>query len=85
METNKTSWHSVSEVLVQQPRCCVSNYYYWTVSPDASEYFHVTSFTGRPEQRVRRLIGHLDNAARNALSRLLKLGRGRNLVNKSTP
>jgi Rps23 Pro-64 3,4-dihydroxylase Tpa1-like proline 4-hydroxylase len=85
METNKTSWHSVSKVVVQQPRCCVSNYYYWTASADATEYFHVTSFTGRPEQRVRRLIGHVDNAARNALSRLFKLGRGKNLINKPTP
>jgi Rps23 Pro-64 3,4-dihydroxylase Tpa1-like proline 4-hydroxylase len=86
METNKTSWHSVSKVMVQQqPRCCVSTYYFSTVSPDATEYFHVTSFTGRPEQGLRRLIGHVDNAARNAVSRLFKVGRGKNLVNKSRP
>ena len=85
METNKTSWHSVSRVTVQQPRCCVSSYYYWTVSPDATEYFHVTSFTGRPEQKLRRLISHVDNAARNAVSRILNLGRGKSLVDKSAP
>ena len=28
METNKTSWHSVSPVNVDGPRCCVSNYYF---------------------------------------------------------
>lgn len=85
METNKTSWHSVSKVTVPQPRCCVSSYYFSTVSPDATQYFHVTSFTGRPEQRLRRLIGRIDNAARNAVSRLLKIGRGKHLINKSRP
>jgi Rps23 Pro-64 3,4-dihydroxylase Tpa1-like proline 4-hydroxylase len=85
METNKTSWHSVSKVTAQRPRCCISSYYYWTVSPDATEYFHVTSFTGRPEQRLRRLIGHVDNVARNAVSRIFHLGRGKSLVNKSAP
>lgn len=82
METNKTSWHSVSRVNAESPRCCVSNYYFSEVSPDGDEYFHVTSFLGRPEQPFRRYLGVLDNGLRNFVSRTLKIGRGKNLVNK---
>ena len=82
METNKTSWHSVSKVNAERPRCCVSNYYFSEISPDGNEYFHVTSFLGRPEQPFRRYLGVLDNGLRNFVSRMLKIGRGKNLINK---
>ena len=82
METNKTSWHSVSRVNVERPRCCVSNYYFSKQSPDDSEYFHVTSFTGRPEEKIKRVIGVVDNTLRNIVSKTLKIGRGGNLANK---
>ena len=82
METNKTSWHSVSRVNAERPRCCVSNYYFSEVSPDGDKYFHVTSFLGRPEQPFRRYLGVLDNGLRNFVSRTLKIGRGKNLINK---
>ncbi len=82
METNKTSWHSVSKVNAERPRCCVSNYYFSEFSPDGDEYFHVTSFLGRPEQPFRRYLGVLDNGLRNFVSRTLKIGRGKNLINK---
>lgn len=64
METGPATWHSVSEVAIDRPRLCVSNYYFSAASPTGAEYRHVTSFTGRPEQSVRRLVGPLDNAAR---------------------
>jgi Rps23 Pro-64 3,4-dihydroxylase Tpa1-like proline 4-hydroxylase len=83
METNNKSWHSVSKVLVQRPRCCVSNYYFSAISPNATRYFHVTSFIGRPEQRLRRLLGPVDNLVRNAVSGVLKVGRGKRRVNRS--
>lgn len=83
METNKSSWHSVSAVAVDATRCCVSNYYFSKFSPESSEYFHVTSFTGRPQEAGRRFIGRIDNAVRNVLGRVLKFGRGRHLINKS--
>lgn len=83
METNKESWHSVSQVMVDRPRCCVSNYYFSISSPHADDYFHVTSFTGRPEEKLRRVIGVVDNALRNLVSKALKIGRGKNLINKS--
>jgi hypothetical protein len=70
METNSASWHSVSPVRAEGPRCCVSSYYFSRQSPSGADYYHVTSFTGRPEQPFRRMIGPLDNAAR-ALARKL--------------
>ena len=82
METNRTSWHSVSEVTADRPRCCVSNYYFSKQSPDGEHYFHVTSFSGRPEQKFRTVIGIMDNALRNAVSKILKVGRGKRLINK---
>ena len=82
METNKTSWHSVSTVTTNSPRCCISNYYFSEISPDETDYFHVTSFTGRPKEKIRRIIGVVDNEVRNFLSKMLKIGRGKHLVNK---
>lgn len=82
METNKISWHSVSQVQTDRPRCCVSNYYFSKISPDTSDYFHVTSFTGRPEEKIKRIVGFADNALRNLVSKTLKTGRGKHLVNK---
>ena len=82
METNKYSWHSVSKVSTDRPRCCVSNYYFSETSPHGDEYFHVTSFMGRPEQPLRRFFGVVDNALRNFVSRTLKIGRGQNEINK---
>lgn len=82
METNRDSWHSVSPVVVPWARCCVSNYYFSAISPDSTDYFHVTSFTGRPGEKLRRIVGVVDNAMRNTVSKILKTGRGKNLVNK---
>lgn len=81
METNKISWHSVSPVQVDKPRCCVSNYFFSTISPDESEYFHVTSFTGRPDEIGKRALGVVDNALRNTVSKVLKVGRGKDQAN----
>jgi Rps23 Pro-64 3,4-dihydroxylase Tpa1-like proline 4-hydroxylase len=82
METNKTSWHSVSKVLVNNQRCCVSNYFFSDKSPDGSEYFHVTSFTGRPDESAKRIFGFLDNELRNVFSNIFKVGRGKRQMNK---
>lgn len=79
METNKTSWHSVSPVRIDEPRRCVSNYYFSTQSPDGGEYYHVTSFLGRPGQIARRLYGRVDNALRQGVATILKVSRGKHL------
>ncbi|GLK88338.1 2OG-Fe(II) oxygenase [Pseudomonas turukhanskensis] len=83
METNKLSWHSVSPVKAQVPRCCVSNYFFSVNSPDHTDYFHVTSFTGRPEEHGKRALGVIDNALRTVVSKALKTGRGKDQVNKT--
>ena len=82
MKTNKQSFHSVSPVLTSKPRCCISNYYFQKESPYGEEYFHVTSFTGRPNEFGKRIYGKVDNLARNIVSKTLKLGRGKNQINK---
>ncbi len=71
METHQANWHSVSRVLVDQPRYCVSNYYFSRISPMGSEYQQVTTFAGRPEQPFKRTLLRLDAVARNAAARLL--------------
>ena len=55
MNTNRTSFHSVNPIhgVGQATRNCVSNYYFSPESPEGYDYFHVTSFRGRPEQPVR--------------------------------
>lgn len=76
METNRRSWHSVSPVRVDRNRCCVSNYYFSRQSPLGRDYFHVTSFSARPEQRARRVLASIDAMARSVAGHL-GLGRGR--------
>ena len=80
--TNNNSFHSVSPVSSNQPRCCISNYYFHQESPNGDEYFHVTSFTGRPNEVGKRVFGKIDNLARNIISKNLKIGRGKNQMNK---
>ena len=74
MVTNKRSWHSVSPVCVEHARCCVSNYYFSKASPESGDYFHVTSFRGRPGQRLRDLVLRLDGTLRMGLRRLFPHG-----------
>lgn len=74
MVTNKTSWHSVSPVAADRQRCCVSNYYFSKYPADNAEYFHVTSFRGRPEQPVRDLVLQADAALRMGIRKLFPKG-----------
>ena len=82
METTKRSWHSVSPVQVDRPRCCVSNYYFSKISPDGDAYFHVTSFDGRPEEKLKRIVSRFDNTLRGLVSKTLKIGRGRHRIHR---
>lgn len=69
METNQTSWHAVSPVLVKAPRRCIFNYYFSKHSPTGQDYFHAAKtlalynplFKPRPEQTVRRWFSNLRN------------------------
>jgi Rps23 Pro-64 3,4-dihydroxylase Tpa1-like proline 4-hydroxylase len=74
MVTHQNSWHSVSPNLSVKNRCCVSNYYFSKVPIDRVEYFHVTSFRGRPEQRVRDAVLRTDVWMRMMVRRLFPLG-----------
>lgn len=67
MLTNRTSWHSVSEVVGEGRRCCVSNYYFSKHSPDAEDYFHATSFRGEYGRGVADKVMQADNALRTAI------------------
>jgi Rps23 Pro-64 3,4-dihydroxylase Tpa1-like proline 4-hydroxylase len=74
MITNKKSWHSVSKVMYHGQRCCVSNYYFSSKPADPEEYFHVTSFRGRPEQKFRDTILQGDAMFRNGIRKVFKHG-----------
>lgn len=76
METNKYAWHSVDPVLSDIQRCCVSNYYFSDSSPENYDYYHVTSFSGRPEEKFKRIIGKIDNILRNLIVNTTGLSRG---------
>ena len=74
MATHEKSWHSVSQVVVDRSRCCVSNYYFSAKPLEDHAYFHVTSFRGRPEQPVRDLVLQGDIALRQAVRTVFKKG-----------
>lgn len=74
MATHEKSWHSVNQVQVDQNRCCVSNYYFSTKPLEDHDYFHVTSFRGRPEQPVRDLVLQGDIALRQGIRKVFKKG-----------
>lgn len=74
MVTHRGSWHSVSPVMVDAPRRCVSNYYFSHQPADGGEYFHVTSFRGRPEQPVRDVVLRADIALRSAVRKVFPKG-----------
>jgi Rps23 Pro-64 3,4-dihydroxylase Tpa1-like proline 4-hydroxylase len=84
METTPSSWHSVSEVLVENVRKCVSNYYFSPRLPIGADYFNVTSFSARPEQPFLRVIAGVDNRLRQTLRKLVPQGLGKKDVFKGT-
>ena len=74
MVTNLYSWHSVSKVMVNQTRCCVSNYYFSKYSAADKDYFHITSFRGRPEEKIKDLILQADIKLRMFIRKLFPKG-----------
>ena len=69
METGPRSWHSVNAVRAKTTRWCVSNYYFSATSVSGSEYRHVTTFAGRPEETWKRVALWFDGFVLNALGR----------------
>lgn len=77
MIANQSSWHSVSKIKHQGQRCCINNYYFSPKSAEEEQYFHVTSFRGRPEEILRDTLLQADTFLRNHTPRTLK-----NLIRK---
>jgi len=75
METGPQTYHSVNPVLVDSTRYCVSNYYFTKKSFNGKKYYHVTSFTGRPDQKILRFYALIDNLIRHVASNYLRLKR----------
>ena len=74
MITHKGSWHSVSKNMTNETRCCVSNYYFSKDSIEGSDYFHPTSFRGRPEEPVKDLILQADASLRGVVRSIIPSG-----------
>jgi Rps23 Pro-64 3,4-dihydroxylase Tpa1-like proline 4-hydroxylase len=74
MVTHRGSWHSVSPNLTDNNRCCVSNYYFSQQPVGGTDYFHVTSYRGRPGQPVRDLMLRADIRLRMAIRKIFPGG-----------
>ena len=74
MITNSHSWHSVSPIKAERPRCCVSNYYFSSLPAESTDYFHVTTFRGRPDQAVRDVALRADSALRMGVRKIFPRG-----------
>lgn len=74
METHNNSLHSVSPVVFDGYRRCVSNYYFATEPLQESDRFHVTSFRGRPENKWSDMILQMDTFLRMSLRKIFKKG-----------
>ena len=74
MATHGSSWHSVSPVTIEEYRACVSNYYFSDSPLKDSDGFHVTSFRGRPEQKLRDLVLRADRVFRQSIRKLFPKG-----------
>ncbi len=72
MVTNKSSLHSVSPIKHHGRRCCVSNYYFSPKPADSQNYYHVTSFRGRPEQKMRDIVLRGDAILRQIVRKTFK-------------
>jgi Rps23 Pro-64 3,4-dihydroxylase Tpa1-like proline 4-hydroxylase len=74
MATHQKSWHSVNKVLVDDVRCCVSNYYFSKEPLLSDDDFHVTTFRARPSEKVRDFILKADNTLRSTIRKVFKKG-----------
>ena len=74
MATHNKSIHSVSPVIHDGFRCCVSNYYFSEKPLLATDTFHVTSFRGRPENKFTDLVLQVDTFLRMTIRKIFKKG-----------
>lgn len=74
MATHNNSLHSVSPVMYEGFRCCVSNYYFSKYPIHDTDTFHVTSFRGRPENKLTDMILQVDTLLRMGIRKIFKKG-----------
>lgn len=74
MATHNNSLHSVSPIVVDAERKCISNYYFSNSPLRENDTFHVTSFRGRPENKVTDLVLLLDSFLRMNIRKVFKKG-----------
>ncbi len=74
MATHNHSLHSVSPVIYEGYRCCVSNYYFSKSPLLATDTFHVTSFRGRPENKLSDAVLQMDTWLRMLVRKFFKKG-----------
>ena len=74
MVTHNQSWHSVSPIKYNGRRCCISNYYFSDSPINNNKKFHVTSFMGRPKQKIYDIILKFDNCIRMFIRKFAKKG-----------
>lgn len=74
MATHKSSWHSVSPVLLDEERRCISNYYFTEEPLLVEDKFHVTTYKGRPNESFKDVILTLDGELRMLLRKFFKKG-----------
>lgn len=70
MQTDERSWHSVSKVIHDGRRCCVSNYYFSPQPAGRDASYHVTAFRGWPGQKLADLAMRIDNGVRLAVRKI---------------
>lgn len=74
MATHNDSLHSVSPVVFEGYRCCVSNYYFSKNPLLETDDFHVTSFRGRPENKFTDVVLRIDSFLRMTIRKVFKKG-----------
>ncbi|MBZ4042526.1 2OG-Fe(II) oxygenase [Flavobacterium hibisci] len=74
MVTHNKSLHSVSPVVYDGFRCCISNYYFSKTPVLATDTFHVTSFRARPEHKFTDILLKMDTILRMNIRKIFKKG-----------
>ena len=74
MSTDNNSWHSVSPVISENTRNCISNYYFSPTPTSLTDEFHVTTFRARPGNSWVDLILRADGTIRSFARSVFKKG-----------
>ena len=74
MGTDINAWHSVSTVVVENRRNCVSNYYFSNTPLSKEDSFHVTTFRGWPRQKLENAVLRFDSFARMCIRKIFPKG-----------